>query len=500
MFHRAAGRLVIATLLAVGMGGGAAAQAQAPPWLAGDRVLVSEGGTLYALALGVREVYAAGPAGVLVYDFTRAQWNAPIAAIGDYPVGQRITGMAHDRASGELFVTNAAGDAYRWVPGFERWEPVFTAERESLSPEVRAALARRPGAGARDPVLDAVRGSLGLDPRLRRWPIMDALAGERPGEYWVATGGGGLVHFDSRGLERNWLPWGLLSRSTAALAFDGQRLWFGGDGRSARNGVTAATPSLTHWAHYEASEDGAPAGFVAEILPARGRVWFASSDGVYRYDGDAAGRAAWTGWTPRQGLPSVETTSLAAMGDLVWVGTRRGLAAIAGDVIEATFFADRPVHRLAVHRDTLWVATADGLFIGTAASALDAPFEAAPGAADHAALRGPVDDVVAGEEGVYALAGGALYRWAEGGWSGALRDGAIERIAPLIRLAHTDGRLWIAGGRGIAWMRGPGAGWRTLEIPRDIQRGPVVDVLVVGEHVWVATPDGATRLRLPDRS
>lgn len=478
------------------------AHAQGPLWLSGDRVHVGEAGTLYALALGPREVFAASAAGVLLWDFTQHRWNLPIPPIGDYPAGQRVVAMAHDRAGGELFLATATGDHYRFTPAFDRWERVFGAEADALPRDVRRALERRAGDPVvRDPVLDAVRGSLGLEPGLRRWPLTDAIAGERAGEYWIATRGGGLLHFDSRGLMRDWIPWGLIARGTAALAFDGARIWFGGDGRSPRNGVAAADPALGRFLHFDAAEDGAPAGFVAEILASGDAVWFASSDGVYRFDaGRGEGRRAWSRLTTREGLPSYEATSLAASGAVVWAGTRRGLTAIAGDEIAGSLFAGRPVHRLAERRDTVWVATADGLWILPAASTAPLTAEPAPGTAQHAALRGAVEDVVAGDEGVYAFAGGQLYRWSGGAWSTALRDAALERIGPVMRLAYTDGRVWVTGTRGVAWSRGPGAGWRTLDVPRDIPIGPVLDVLVIGEHVWVATPEGATRLRVPDRS
>ncbi|MCI0433379.1 MAG: hypothetical protein L0271_07005, partial [Gemmatimonadetes bacterium] len=380
--------------------------AQGPIWLTGDRVHVSDGGTLHALALGPREVFAAGDAGVLAWDFTRNRWNLPVAPIGEFLAGDRITGLAHDFATGELYLATARGDTYRFTPAFDRWERVGDTAGDALPPGIRAALERRAG-GPRDPVLDAVRGSLGTDARLRRWPITDILAGERPGEYWVATDGGGLLRFESRGLVRDWMRWGLLSRGTAALAFDGERVWFGGDGRSPRNGVAAADPSLGAWWQFDAADDGAPAGFVAEMLSAGDHIWFASSDGVYRFDARAlprAGRSAWRRFTTRDGLLSFEATALARAGETVWAGTRAGLAAIIGEEVTGTLLPGRPVYRLAVRGDTLWIASADGLHIVPRASTSPDAAVPAPGVAQVAVFRSAVEDLVAGADAIYALA------------------------------------------------------------------------------------------------
>ena len=49
-----------------------------------------------------------------------------------------------------------------------------------------------------DPFFDAIRGTLTMDERLRRWPITDVEPADRPARYWVATNGGNLLYNDSR--------------------------------------------------------------------------------------------------------------------------------------------------------------------------------------------------------------------------------------------------------------------------------------------------------------
>jgi ligand-binding sensor domain-containing protein len=500
--------------------------AQSRSWSLEDRVLVGNGDVVLALALGMREVYAATPTGILVYDFTVEQWKLPLAPVEGYPARDEVTALAFDRIAGGLWAGTRAGDLYSYTPGFGRWErhPVgglsevlaMTADAASgavyvatarqwlrlqtgssfaepvtpasVSAEVRRVLERT---RERDPVLESMRGTLGLDADLRRWQLTDVIEGERPGEFWVATAGGGIVHVEGRGLETEWLRFGLTSTGTAAIGFDGRHLWFGGDGRGQFKGVSATDPSLTTWWRHESVRDVAPGGFVAEILAESEGTWFASSDGLFQLAGGAGSPIESRDWR------RIEVTTLARAGSRLWVGTRRGIATVddAGRVV--TNFVGAPVHRLTVRNDTLWIAGDDGLWIIPRAesnprSAVAVP---APGAQENPALSGRISDVAAMPDAVFALIGDALHTWTATGWSGPIRDASLDAIGPPLRLAGEDGRLWVAGGRGVAHREPESGAWRAFEIPGDIPVGPVLDALPLGEYVWIATPAGALRLR-----
>src|SRR5690606_18474141 len=122
-----------------------------------------------------------------------------------------------------------------------------------------------------------------------------------------------------------WLPFGLLTRGVGTIAADGEELWFGGDGRGPRRGVTRADRSLQRWDHFEAQHDGAPAGYVADVLPTTDAVWFAASDGLYRHDRRSG---TWRRFGEADGLPTAEVTALAPAPTGLWVGTRRGVVAV----------------------------------------------------------------------------------------------------------------------------------------------------------------------------
>ena len=56
--------------------------------------------------------------------------------------------------------------------------------------------------------------------------------------------------------------------------------------------------------------------------------------------------------------------------------------------------------------------------------------------------------------------------------------------------------IWVAGARGAAVLDPATGGWTRYLVPADIPAGPVVDVAPAGDHVWLATPLGALRMRV----
>jgi len=108
------------------------------------------------------------------------------------------------------------------------------------------------------------------------------------------------------------------------------------------------------------------------VFDTAGRGWFATADnGVDRWDGRGTDTHADDVWTHfASGFPNVQTTAIAITGSGdVWVGTRAGIARIAGGSVDAaTTFAVNTqlgavsVNALAVDAEQgVWIATADGL-------------------------------------------------------------------------------------------------------------------------------------------
>lgn len=511
-------------------------------WRPGERVLVTAYHRVAAVATDMRRVYAASEHGIEVYDHVAGRWEPPIAFEEGYPMGEMPTALAYDGATDALWLGTATGSLYMYRLAIGRWEsmgvvgagPVlrivpggdgygagvylavpggwYRLDRGALIPEpvmpgeLPAGLRTAAGdpmerIGRRDPFFEAFRGTLSTDHRLRRWPITDVVPADQPSRYWVATDGGNLFLFDGRFMSVDQFTFGTLTRGVSALISDGGWLWFGGDGRGHRRGVTLADEALQDWQYFEAAYDGAPAGFVHAILPTTAAVWFAATDGLYRFDRNTS---RWRRYTESDGLPAVEATALAPAPGGVWVGTTRGLTWVGdeGTIGSGTLFRARRVHRLVASADTLWIAGDFGLWMlpGVGAAGLGGNVQRpvvepvrAPLAETQPALLGMVVDVRPAFGALFALTPDALYRFNGSRWQGPIRD-ARGSLGRLHALSAAGGQLWVAGDRGVAQWDESQRQWTVFQAGRDLPEGPITGVLPTGDHIWVATPAGAMRI------
>src|SRR5690606_37343605 len=195
-----------AMLLAAG-----AAQAQSGRlWRPDERILVSSFHELGAVTADLRRVFAASPHGIEVYDFAAGRWEAPITLEDGFPPGERPSALLYDRFLDALWMGTEVGNIYvyrmlggQWdalgpvaggpvlrIVGDPRSGDVFLAtpggwlrlQRGALFPEPVPPGAVPEGMGdlspegqlrRLDPFFDAIRGTLTMDERLRRWPITD---------------------------------------------------------------------------------------------------------------------------------------------------------------------------------------------------------------------------------------------------------------------------------------------------------------------------------------
>ena len=454
---------------------------------------------------------------MVVYDILRSRWDTPLT----YPVemlNAKPTALAYDRAGNALWLGTDRGDLFTIVPGFAQWdravglvrgaiERIIVAQREfavyvnaggewhrvragslsldrvpdnALPADVRAQIPPVPQE------LRAAIGTIGMGPQMQRWQISDVKSADFPGEYWIATQGGGLLKYDRRFERRDWLRYGLAGPGAASIAQIGANIWFGGDGRSQRTGVARADTQLQSWAQYDAVL-GAPRGMIAEIVSFAGAIWVASSDGLHRLDPSAQpDRRAWRRFTTREGLPSEQVRALHVFGGLLWAGTDRGLIAFdsAGAPAAGPLLQGRRTSRLATADGAMLIAHDDGLWRITDPASM-------PVREPGTSYAGRITDVAVLADTVFAVADGRLLR------SGLVaNDPALERIGSIFRLHAASGRVWVAGPRGIAHRDPVTGSWEAFTTPEDIPvTAPVLDVLPLGDDVWVATPAGAIRLR-----
>jgi ligand-binding sensor domain-containing protein len=498
-------------------------------WTPEERILVGDGGLVHAVAAGPFDVYGAADFGIVVYDAARRRWKMPLPLPVEI-VATRASALAFDPAGGTLWLGTESGDLFSTAPGFDRWDRVsggfrgrvesivawprdgsvyifaggewlrivggsFFAERvavNALPPGVQAQATRLPD----DPWFRAARGTLGLDPRNRRWQLTDVTAGREPGEFWISTDGGGIIRFDTRSGEQDWLRYGLAARGAGSIAVLDGTVWIGSDGRDVRGGVAWTDRELATWGQ-QLREDGAPARFVAEIAAFAGATWFGAEDGLFRLSGtpDRWRRGEWARITAADGLASDRVRSLAVFAGMLWAGTDLGLTAFGtdGEPLRQPLFPGVRVRRMAARADTLFIATDRGLQRLVAGSATAAASARPVPAARSPRARGSLADIVADDSLMFVIS-------AEGvidvdGTGAPIRDAVLDRIGPPYRLALADGRLWVAGPAGIAHRDPSTRAWQAFSVPEDVPAGPVVDVVPDGEWVWAATIAGAARLR-----
>jgi ligand-binding sensor domain-containing protein len=490
-------------------------------WRSEERVTITSFARVAALARDQRNLYAATTGGLVIYDYVRERWELPSTVEDGYPVLEAPSALAVDPVLNEVWLGTAQGNLWRWRSVPPRWEPVgialgepilaivalsssaddaiyiqtrttwlrarrlsFGAQPIATSEVPRAALQQAAANRTGDPSLAAFRARLGVDQHGRRWPITATTTGERAESYWFGTDGGFVFRFDAARIEPAWHWFGAPATGVTAVAVDDSTVWFGSDGRGPRNGVSRTTHDLQRWALHD-PVDGAPSRRITSIAATADAVYFASTDGLYRYR-SGPGRA----W---QRFPVEDATTLTAFGSDVVAGTRRGLVLLRGEE-QRDLLIGPAVYRAMMLNDTIWAATSRGILLRAGASSDANDWREASGLP-----VGAYSDVATLGGRVYALRADALFVREESAWRGPVRFAGVVGMRRLHRLIAADSALWIAGERGVARYQPAQEQWLYFLAPQDIPEGPVFDVAVQGSFLWVATPAGALRLQWRSR-
>lgn len=456
-------------------------RSQARIWQPDDRVTISAFGHVVALAYNRRHLFAATPNGLEIYDVALRRWDLPSTIEDGYPVHEQPAALVYDRSQGGVWLLTASGNAYLRSDLGGRWDmrAPFAVPRELIE--------RARSSAEADPAWRVLRGTVSLDPTGRRWPVTRIVDAETRGLYWVGTAGGNIIRADTRSLASEWLSYGTLSRGVGALAIGrAGDIWLGGDGQGPREGIAHGDRDLQRWTLYDAFTARAPRRQINRILVGD-TVWTAAVDGVHLLPEGARS------WRRIEDLPDDHVRSLERTAHGVWAGTSRGLALI--DVVSLRTrwrgLEGRRINGLAARNDTLWIATHIGLWIAVS-DGNDVRVAEAPGIAEHAWLRMRINSVARVGGGIAALANNRVYVF-ESTWA--------DNLVPQARAPHdlrsSGESLFILGRDGVEEFNFTTKVSTYLSIPFDIPEGPVRDAARTGEFVWVATPMGATRLRLP---
>jgi hypothetical protein len=499
---------VLAALLVPGAPAAGWAQARAG-WVPEDRLLISDFSTVVGIAGDGFRIHAATLNGLITWDPARREWELPLTFEDGYPVLERPSALAWSTAEQALVLGTRAGRLWRLDAAAGRAEPLGEAGgpvEALLAVEggdlyVRTAttwlliaagsVAPRPSSpppaslrASTDERLRSLAGALGLDGRLRRWPVTALTEGTRPDDYYVGTAGGGVQFVDARTLAVTPLPFGGTGRGVSAVVEAGGRLWFGGgEPAPGRSSVFSADTSLRQWSWPDPVRDGAPGSAVRVLVGGPGGVWAGAADGLHRFSPEGG----WKRFDTRDGLPGASVTSLASSDGELWVGTRQGACLWRGTTCGPPILPGTEITALAFCGRDLWLGTRQGLWRATA-SGLDR--------AEPPGFSGPVR-ALACHAGALYLAGQRLLLVLEGdAWHPPIPIGGSGSVRSL---AATATGVWVGADGGAArWDRAAGE-WETYLVPGDIPAGPVLGVLALGRSLWLATPAGALRLELHPR-
>lgn len=199
----------------------------------------------------------------------------------------------------------------------------------------------------------------------------------------------------------------------------------------------------------------------ALALDRGGRLWVGTEDaGVSRLSAD---RSSWDLLSGFDGLLSDSITTLAAVGDTMWIGSTRGVALwdgreIAGNVpdgVNPSPFADDHVTSIVPRGDSLWVATRNGIYVSRLSTGLQS------WAADTAGLASPQIFAMA-QDAVSLLAYGSgqvySFNFNTGRWGIVGSLGSIGQVSRLGArggppIASTSTGLWAWNGVNATWTQ-----------------------------------------------
>lgn len=188
---------------------------------------------------------------------------------------------------------------------------------------------------------------------------------DKSGSLWFGTYGGGLNKFDGESVIEYRKKGGSSWKGVYAIFEDrDQNIWFTPtDGGIVKFKRTGEPGEKNHFINYTTKQGLPDNTFLSIVEDHTGNLWFASDNGLCRFDGER-----FSTFTKEQGLPDTEITSLKIdrSGNL-WIGTFEGGTSIFNGYSFTNFGIEQGlVHKtvwdILEDRDgVIWVATRGGL-------------------------------------------------------------------------------------------------------------------------------------------
>jgi len=507
-----------------------------------ERQRIGSFSNVQAVAVSRRYVFAAGSSGIAIYDRVMNSWVPPLTR-DDGLSDQQITVLAGDPVEDALWL-GVPGGVIMYRPLTEQLQRTIVTGVPDLIAFDRAAsgdaiiraggewtrisrvgiatpMAQPPLAGAlilprslND--LYAQFSTLRTQPSLllrsqqTDRPLRDvqiisgAASPERASEVWLGTAGDGLFRLDPAFMQSTPLPYGLMEPGVGALALAADGVWAAGLGQSFdRGGLSFVGTDLQRFRWIDGTISVPLIGVRGLSLVTRAsRAWLGTDRGLVRVRLD--GTQAMQSWGVLDGLPDERVLSVATRDDGAWAGTARGLVYVSDSSDTRTvrtrglgvrMLDNTPVHALQFTGDTLWIGTEVGLMAiaspnGQVGSVVSRPLGNDP------ALRRAVRALAWSDTVLLAATDDAVLRLAPRGGVEPERVDALDvrQVGRVTKVAIDDRTMWLAGTDGVVIVSRRDGATRVLRVPADVP-GPVLDIAVNRDYLWLGTPQGLIRLR-----
>ena len=379
-------------------------------------------------------------------------------------------------------------DGYLWVA---TWEGLARFNGRSFYIKGRGPETGLPDSGVRAIALDndgalLVVGSRGGFVRRsasewQSWPqlnvLLNAVAPDNTGGYWLASEGQGLFYQQSNGQRRHYTTAdGLPSNVIHSILVDNAGVVWIGTGR----GVAKITPQAPDHIITMAAIAPIP---VFSLLLQGDAVLVGTEHGLYRWLDDTVSLL-------HPSLASLPVSALLLRDNELWIGTTdRGLLRLSdGDVEQLTIEGGLPNNRiLSLYHDrenSVWVGTNGGLF-----RLREAPF------VTYTASRGLAGDYV---RAVLAHSDGSVWVGSSQGLN-RIKDGKITQLnlsehsqgQSVLSLSETDdGSVWIGTYTDGAMLWRDGKIVHTLNRDSGLLTNEIRAILPVDNGVWIGTAQG----------